>query len=64
MLPLPRRRPKRPRDGVARGRGNDADGPAWPAPISAASYTCTAVKQRIGTGYAAPRTGLVGGDGS
>jgi hypothetical protein len=32
------------------------------APITTASYTCTVVQQRTGTGYAA-RTGRVGSDG-
>jgi hypothetical protein len=40
-----------------------ADRPACPAPITTASYTCTVVQRRTGTGYAAPRTGRVGSDG-
>jgi hypothetical protein len=47
----------------SRRRWYDADRPAWPAPITTASYTCTVVQQRTGTGYAAPRTGRVGSDG-
>ena len=31
-----------------------AEDAAWPAPIATASYTCTVVQQRTGTGYAAP----------
>jgi hypothetical protein len=44
----------------SRRRWYDAD---RPAPITTASYTCTVVQQRTGTGYAAPRTGRVGSDG-
>ena len=47
----------------SRRRWYDADRPAWPAPITTASYTCTVVQQRTGPGYAAPRTGRVGSDG-
>ena len=46
-----------------RRRWYDADRLAWPAPITTASYTCTVVQQRTGTGYGAPRTGRVGSDG-
>jgi Putative manganese efflux pump len=35
-------------------RWYDAGRPAWPAPITTASYTCTVVQQRTGAGYAAP----------
>ena len=47
----------------SRRRWYDADRPAWPAPITTASYACTVVQQRTGTGYAAPRTGQLGSDG-
>jgi hypothetical protein len=52
-------RPSAPRRGhlvdpEIRRRCYDADRPAWPAPIITASYTCTVVQQRTGTGYAAP----------
>jgi hypothetical protein len=30
----------------SRRRWYDADRPAWPAPITTASYTCTVVQQR------------------
>ena len=41
----------------SRRRWYDADRPAWPAPITTASYTCTVVQQRTGTG----RVGSDGG---
>jgi hypothetical protein len=44
----------------SRRRWYDAD---RSVPITTASYTCTAVQQRTGTGYTAPRTGRVGNDG-
>jgi hypothetical protein len=47
----------------SRRRWYDADRPAWPTPITTASYTCTVVQQRTGTGYAA-RTGRVDSDGA
>src|SRR5215211_7933655 len=50
-------------DPEIRRRWYDAERPAWPAPITTASYTCTVVQQRTGTGYADPRTGRVGSDG-
>jgi hypothetical protein len=37
-----------------RCRVEDTLSPAWPVPIATASYTCTAVQQRTGIGYAAP----------
>ena len=47
----------------SRRRWYDADRPAWRAPITTASYACTVVQRRTGTGYAAPQTGRVGSDG-
>src|SRR5918997_1912234 len=38
----------------SRRRWHYADRPAWPAPITTASYTCPVVQQRTGTGCAAP----------
>ncbi len=46
----------------SRHRWYDAERPAWPAPSTTASYTCTVVQQRTGTRYAALRTGQVGSD--
>ena len=46
-----------------RHRWYDADMPAWPTLITTASYMCTVVQQRTGTGYAAPRTNRLGSDG-
>jgi hypothetical protein len=48
---------------IPRSGAGDTTPTGPPAPITTASYTCTVVQQRTGTGYAAPRTGRIGSDG-